>query len=100
MLRKGDWCLLIFKSISWETDLWVTQGDFALNSAKLGREVTKNQFSKNEICSAEDNHSCMSNMYANEFSDLKFISAVIDEISIFQKIAPNFTYSKQKNMYF
>ena len=34
----------------------------------------------------------MSNIWANEFSDLKFKEAVIDKISSFQEIAPNFTY--------
>ena len=34
----GDGCLLFMKAISWETDLWITLGEFALKTAKLGGE--------------------------------------------------------------
>ena len=37
--RKGDGCLLFLKAFSWETDLWVTLGDFAFKHAKLGMEI-------------------------------------------------------------
>ena len=30
--RKGDGVLLFLKAFSWETDLWVTLGDFALKT--------------------------------------------------------------------
>ena len=29
----------ILKALSWETDLWVTLGDFTVKYAKLGREI-------------------------------------------------------------
>ena len=55
--------------------------------------LTKNVFGKNESCCAKDNHNYMSSMCEKEFSDSNFNLAVIGKISIFQEIAPNFTYS-------
>ena len=37
--KKADWFSLFSKAFSWETDLWVTLGDFAIKNAKLGREI-------------------------------------------------------------
>ena len=37
--KKGDGFLLFLKAFSWETDLWVTLGDFTVKNAKLGREI-------------------------------------------------------------
>ena len=37
--RIGDGFLLFLKAFSWETDLWVIVGDFAVKNAKLGREI-------------------------------------------------------------
>ena len=37
--EKGDGFLVFLKAFSWETDLWVTQGDFTVKNAKLGREI-------------------------------------------------------------
>ena len=37
--RKGDGFLLLLKAFSWETDLWVTLGDFTVKNVKLGREI-------------------------------------------------------------
>ena len=54
--------------------------------------LTKNQFGRNEICCAEDNSNYMSKMCEKEFSDSNFDLEVIGKISIFQEIAPNFTY--------
>ena len=54
--------------------------------------LTKNQFGRNKICCAEDNSNYMSKMCEKEFSDLNFDLEVIGKISIFQEIAPNFTY--------
>ena len=36
---KGDGFLLFLKAFSWETDLWVKLGDFAVKNAELGREI-------------------------------------------------------------
>ena len=37
--KKGDGLLLFLKAFSWETDLWVTLGDFTVKNAELGREI-------------------------------------------------------------
>ena len=40
VLRKRRRVLLFLKAFSWETDLWVTPGDFTVKKpAKLGKEV-------------------------------------------------------------
>ena len=41
---------------------------------------------------AEDTHSYMCHICAKGFLDSKFNNAVIDKISIFHEIAPNFTF--------
>ena len=41
---------------------------------------------------ASDNQSNMCHVCAKELLDSNFNQAVIDKISIFQEIAPNFTY--------
>ena len=38
-MKKGDGFLLFLKAFSWETDLWVTLGDFAVKNAKSGKEI-------------------------------------------------------------
>ena len=37
--KKGDGFLLFLKAFSWETDLWVTLGDFTVKDAKFGKEI-------------------------------------------------------------
>ena len=37
--RKVDGFLLFLKAFSWETDLWVTLGDFRVKHVKLGEEI-------------------------------------------------------------
>ena len=39
MWKLGNRFLLFLKAFSWETDLWVTLGDFTVKNAKLGREI-------------------------------------------------------------
>ena len=59
---KGDGLLLFLKAFSWETDLWVTLGDFKVKNAKLGREtciLTENRLSRNEMLCVADNHNDM-----------------------------------------
>ena len=36
---KADGFLLFLKAFSWETDLWVTLGDFMVKNAKLARGI-------------------------------------------------------------
>ena len=71
-------------------------GDFTVKDAKFGRE---NQLSRIKIWYAEDNHSYMCHVCAKGFLDSNFNEAVIDKISVFQEIAPNFTYL-QKSQFF
>ena len=82
-LQKSADGFLSFKSIFLRnTALWVTLGDFTLKRAKLGdRYLTENRFGRNEIWCAK------------RFLDSNFNFAVINKISIFQEIAPNFEYS-------
>ena len=44
---------------------------------------------------ASDNHNYMCHICAKGFLDSSFNEAVIDKISNFQEIAPNFTYSQK-----
>ena len=37
--KKRGGFLLFLKAFSWETDLWVTLGDFTVKNAKSGREI-------------------------------------------------------------
>ena len=53
--------------------------------------LTENQLGRNEIWCVEDNHSYTCHM----FLDCNFNYAVIDKISIFQEIDPNFTNSQK-----
>ena len=53
----------------------------------------------NEICCAGVNQSYMSNMCANEFSDLNSDYVVINKMQIVQEIAPTVT-NAQKNCIF
>ena len=54
-------------------DLWVTQGEFALKNAKLGREICiwlKIDFLETKFACGK--YKLMSNMCAKEFSELNF----------------------------
>ena len=93
--KKGDGFLLFLKAFSWETDLWVTLGDFAVKKPKIGKGnlyLTENRLSRNEMLCSSDNHNNMRHICAKELLDSNFNETVIDKISIFQEIAPNFTY--------
>ena len=37
--KKSNRFLLFLKAFSWETDLWVTLGDFTAKNVNLGREI-------------------------------------------------------------
>ena len=87
--------MLFLKAFPWETDLLVTLGKFTVKNAKLGREIcilTENRLSRNEMLCVADNHNNMCHLCAKGFLDLNFNQAVIDKISNFHEIAPNFTY--------
>ena len=85
-----------YAAFCWETDLYNARR-FCSKNAKFGREICflyKNQSGRNEICCAEGNPNYKSKMCEKEFSDSKFDKEVIGKISIFQDIAPNFTFLK------
>ena len=66
--------------------------------SKIGKGnfyLTENRLSGNEMWSAADNHNYTCHMYAKGFLDSNLTLVVIDKISIFQEIAPNFTYSQK-----
>ena len=73
--KKGDGFLLFLKAFSWETDLWVTLGDFTVKDAKFGKEIfilTDNWLGRNEVWYAEDNHSYMCHICPKWFLDQNF----------------------------
>ena len=56
--------------------------------------LTENRFVWNEICCAPDNHNNICHTCAKEILNSSFNYAVIDKISNFHDIAPNFTFSQ------
>ena len=54
--------------------------------------LTENRLSWNEMCCASDNHNYMCHTCAKEFWNSNFNEAVIDKISNFHDIVPNFTF--------
>ena len=48
---------------------------------------------------AADNHNYMCHACGKEFSDSNFNQAIIDKISNFREIAPNFTYSQKLQLF-
>ena len=57
--KKGDGFLLFLKAFSWETDLWLTLGDFAVKFRKIGKEnlnLIENWLNRNKMWCALDNH--------------------------------------------
>ena len=73
--KKGDGFLLFLKAFSWETDLWVTLGDFMVKIKKIGKGnlyLTENKLSWNEMCCAADNHNYKCHTCAKEFLNLNF----------------------------
>ena len=71
--------------------------DFTVKKRKIrkGNLYLTENWLEREIWFAEDNHSCMCHIYAKGFLDSNFNEAVIDKISIFHEIAPNFTFSQK-----
>ena len=66
---------------------------------KIGKgnlHLTENQLSRNETwCAADVYNNYMCHICAKGFLDSIFNEAVIDKISNFHKIAPNFTFSQK-----
>ena len=56
--------------------------------------LTEKRWSWNGMCCASDNHNYMCHTCAKEFSNSSFNPVVIDKISNFHDIAPNFTFSQ------
>ena len=70
--EKTDGFLLFLKAFSWETDLWVAPGDFAVKKRKIGKGnlyLTENRLIKNEMWCAADIHNYMCHIYAKGFLD-------------------------------
>ena len=57
--------------------------------------LTENQLSRNEMWCAADNHNYVCHIYVKEISNSNFNTEVIDKISNFHEIAPNFTHSQK-----
>ena len=65
----------VLKVFSWETDLWVTLGDFTVKKQKNGKGnlyLTENRLGWNKMCCAADNHNYMHHIGAKEFLDSIF----------------------------
>ena len=64
--QKNDRFLLFLKALSWETDLWVTLGGFAVKKRKIGKgnlSFTKNPLSRNGMWCASNNHNYICHTY-------------------------------------
>ena len=79
------------KAFSWETDLWVTLGDFTRKKCKIGEGnlyLTENRLGRNEIWCAEDNHTYMCHIYAKGLCEL-WLSSYWQNIN-FSRNCPKF----------
>ena len=65
-----------------------------LKTGKGTLYLTENRLSWNEMCCASDNHYYMCHTCAKEFLNSSFNLEVIDKISNFHDIAPNFPFSQ------
>ena len=89
--------MLFLKVFSWETDRWVTLGDFTVKKRNIGKGIMylpENRLSRNEMWCAVDIYNYMCHTCAKGFLDSNFNEAVIGKIPIIE-IAPNFTYSQK-----
>ena len=57
--------------------------------------MIENQAGRNKILCSQDNLSYMCHIRTKGFLNSNFNEALIDKISIFQEIVPNFTYSQK-----
>ena len=75
---------------------------FYSKKRKIGKRnlyLNENWLNRNTMWCTTDNHNYMRHICAKGFLDLNFNWAVIDKISNFHKIYPNFTFS-QKSCFF
>ena len=89
-MKRGDGFLLFLKAFSWETDLWVTLGDFAVKQRKIRKGnlyLTENWLSRNEMWCATDNHNNMCPICAKVLLDSNFNQAVIYKLEFFRPTA-------------
>ena len=74
------------------------QRDFRVKNCKNGQEnlyLTEYRLRKNEMWCDADNYNNICHICAKGVLDSNLKKAVIDKISNFQEIAPNFTYLQQ-----
>ena len=81
--KKGAGFLLFLKAFSWETDLWVTLGDFTVKKRKIGKGnlyLTENRLSWNEMCCAADHNNYMCHIIRTSIKQL------LTKYQIFRKL--------------
>ena len=90
----------MYALFGWETDLWVTLGDFTVKKLKIGKGnlyLTENRLSGNEMYCAADNHKNMCHICAKELLDSNFNQSVIYKITNFNEITPNSHIHKNRD---
>ena len=65
------------------------------NLGSLIVPLTKNQFSGNKMCHAEDNNNYMGNMWEKKFRFEFKVKKLMAKYRFFQEIVNNFTYSQK-----
>ena len=66
--RTGDGFLHFLKAFSWETDVWVTLGNFTVKHAKIGKGnlfLTENRLNRDEMWYVADKHIYMCHIIYN-----------------------------------
>ena len=97
-MKKRRWVLALFISISLRNRSLSDARWFYGKKRKIGKGnlfITENRLSWNEMCCASDNYNYVCHTCAKEFLNSSFNWAVIDKISNFHDIAPNFTFSQK-----
>ena len=68
VLQKAKDFSLFYLKVFWETDLWVTLGDFTQNWERKSLFNLKNELGRNEMwCAEKKNHSYMCHLCAKNF---------------------------------
>ena len=97
-MKKRRWVLTLFISIILRNRSLSDARWFYGKKRKIGKGnlyVTENRLSWNKMYCASDNHNFVYHTCAKEFLNSSFNHAVIDKISHFHDIAPNFTFSQK-----